>query len=77
MADDGDDRTTVHPPLGLYLLGAEGGAERTAVEAHLAGCPTCLREAAAFGAAIDGLILLDPRVAAALLAAQPPPDTST
>lgn len=71
MADDGDRPGSAHPPLGLYLLGADGDADRAAVEAHLAGCAGCLREAVALGAAIDGLILLDPQVAAALLAAHP------
>jgi len=41
--------------LGSYLLGALGPAERHEVDAHLAGCPSCREELAAY-AAVPGLL---------------------
>ncbi|MHC3819743.1 zf-HC2 domain-containing protein [Streptomyces sp. DT9] len=40
----------VHMLTGAYALDALEGRERTAVEAHCAGCPTCLRECEEFRA---------------------------
>ena len=65
----------------MYLLGAHEDADRAAVEAHLAGCARCLREADALGPTVDALIMalimLDPRLAASLLAAHPSQGKST
>ncbi len=40
----------VHMLTGAYALDALEGRERTAVEAHCAGCPTCFRECEEFRA---------------------------
>ncbi|MFJ1896111.1 MULTISPECIES: zf-HC2 domain-containing protein [unclassified Streptomyces] len=40
----------VHMLTGAYALDALEGRERTAVEAHCAGCPACLRECEEFRA---------------------------
>jgi hypothetical protein len=45
--------------LALYLLGALEDAEREAFETHLAGCWSCLDEAAAVAPSVAGLTWLD------------------
>ena len=55
--------------LGSYLVGALDPAERAAVEAHLAGCPSCREELASY-AGIPGLmsrLTLDEALGDALL----------
>jgi anti-sigma factor RsiW len=56
----GSDGSAAHveDSLGPYLLGALGGVERDAVEAHLAWCESCLTEASELGAVVDALAVL-------------------
>jgi hypothetical protein len=55
MRAGGDHTTAERERLTLYLLGALDDAEREAFEDHLAGCWSCLDEAAAIGPSIGGL----------------------
>ncbi|MBQ1027865.1 zf-HC2 domain-containing protein [Micromonospora sp. C95] len=55
MRAGGDHTTAERERLALYLLGALDDAEREAFEDHLAGCWSCLDEAATIGPSIGGL----------------------
>ena len=50
-----DGCTEVRLSLGAYVLGARDPADRSRVDAHLAGCPDCRDELASF-AALPGLL---------------------
>jgi hypothetical protein len=73
----GDDEVGhVGDSLGLYLLGALRGEERTALELHLAVCDRCRVEAEKFGTAADALALLSARDVQELMAEFEPPDAA-
>ncbi|SCG33858.1 Putative zinc-finger [Micromonospora humi] len=59
MRTGGENYTSEHEALALYLLGALDDADRVAFEAHLAGCDECLTAAADLGDATSGLGTLD------------------
>ncbi|MCZ7436864.1 zf-HC2 domain-containing protein [Micromonospora sp. WMMC241] len=59
MRTGGENPTSEHEALALYLLGALDDADRVAFEAHLAGCDECLAAAADLGGAASGLDTLD------------------
>ena len=77
MAEPNSDGPPPHLPLGLYVLGLLRGAERAAVESHLARCLACRREAERLGRATDALALLTSQDVADLLAEPDQPDTSS
>ncbi|MGC4892297.1 zf-HC2 domain-containing protein [Micromonospora sp. DT31] len=55
MRTGGENPTSEHEALALYLLGALDEVDRVAFEAHLAGCDECLHAAADLGGVTSGL----------------------
>ncbi|MFC0097789.1 zf-HC2 domain-containing protein [Micromonospora marina] len=55
MRTGGENPTSEHESLALYLLGALDETDRVAFEAHLAGCDECLSAASDLGGVTSGL----------------------